>query len=496
MQSHIDLNTHHDRSSPPSIPDQHQITKLFFICITAYFALQILLRVVLGGALETDEAEMLLMTPGLQWGYGPQLPLYNWLQIALFSTFGTNLFALALLKNSLLGLSYAFTFLGLRSQVPPAQAAFATLSVFLIPDIAWEAQRATTHSNMLLATIGATLCAYLWAIKTNSWRHWTLLGLAVGCGGIAKYNYWVVPLGLVLASLTIPSIRRALLTPRALIVPALAAIIVTGPYLWMARHSDVALSSVSKLDLAEKPAGVLPQGVSLYTQGILVLSALAALVAVALWLTSPRANKAKSADETASALLLRAGVITVLLGALAVWIGGFGHITPRWLLPMVYTIVIGVFLRLYPKLNRRRVMIYAGIIVVFAALVFAGLSYDRYKPNARKDIVFSELAANIEALNLPSDTLIVADFYVGGNLADLRPDWHIRSDLPASAQSDDVADVLLLTRNKNDDLTTLAQRVDWPYAGTANYGETGQIELPAEHTDSTLTLHYLRGAAE
>ena len=52
-------------------PFQPRASLVFVTAITAYFAVQIGLRLWLGGALETDEAEMMVMTPGLRWGYGP-----------------------------------------------------------------------------------------------------------------------------------------------------------------------------------------------------------------------------------------------------------------------------------------------------------------------------------------------------------------------------------------------------------------------------------------
>ncbi len=45
-----------------------------------YFLCHIGLRLLAGGALGLDEAEILLDARYLAWGYGPQFPLYAWLQ--------------------------------------------------------------------------------------------------------------------------------------------------------------------------------------------------------------------------------------------------------------------------------------------------------------------------------------------------------------------------------------------------------------------------------
>jgi hypothetical protein len=471
-------------------------TRLFFLILTLYFVAQIALRLILGGALETDEAEMLLMTPGLRWGYGPQLPLYNWLQTGLFAVFGETLFALSLLKNLLLWATYALLFVGLRAFVPARIAALSTLSLFLIPDIAWEAERATTHSNMLLATISATIAGFLWSLRTGQWRHWALFGLAMGLGGIAKYNFWAIPAGLVLAALTIPEARQRLLSLRALIAPVIATAIVAGPYLWMRANPDLALSSVGKMELSEEAARLIPEGVSLYLQGLVVLLILPTLVAAVLWVLSRRQTAETSVHWSVS-LFQRTGIVLALAGLILVWVADVGHITPRWLLPIVLPLVIALYLHLSARLSRAATLGYLGTLALLAVLVFAGLSLDRYKDGARRDLDFMPLVQMIEDMNLPEDTLIVADFYVGGNLARIRPDWRILSDLPAGARMEEATQLLLLSRNMRAEqgLSQLAARVGWPYASEADYGAEQQIALPFHHGEKTLPLRLLHGTA-
>ncbi len=69
------------------------------LLIAAYFAAQTALRTALGGSFEVDEAEMIVMAQDFQLGYGPQLPLYNWLQAAAFRLFGVGTLARAALKH-------------------------------------------------------------------------------------------------------------------------------------------------------------------------------------------------------------------------------------------------------------------------------------------------------------------------------------------------------------------------------------------------------------
>ena len=62
-----------------------------------YFSLQMVMRLFTSQSAELDEAEQLLWTQDLRWGYGPQPPLYSWLQWVLFEVFGVSILALALL---------------------------------------------------------------------------------------------------------------------------------------------------------------------------------------------------------------------------------------------------------------------------------------------------------------------------------------------------------------------------------------------------------------
>ncbi|WP_198403518.1 glycosyltransferase family 39 protein [Celeribacter ethanolicus] len=96
---------------------------------------------------------MIIMAQGFHLGYGPQLPLYNWLQAISFCLFGTNTFALTIVKNLLLATFYIALFDALKRLLPDRLALFGTLGAFLLPNMFWESQRAGTHSIALFATM-------------------------------------------------------------------------------------------------------------------------------------------------------------------------------------------------------------------------------------------------------------------------------------------------------------------------------------------------------
>lgn len=464
-------------------------TRLFFLAITAYYILQIVQRLVMGGGLEADDGEMLMMTPGMQWGYGPQLPFYNWLQVGVFAVTGKTLLGITFLKHFMLWATFALLFVGLRAWLPAKQAAIASLSLFLIPDIAWEAERITTHSNAMLAAISGTFAGFLWVMRRGRWRDWLLLGLAVGIGGISKYNYWVVPLTLALVALTLPAPRKALLSPRALVVPVIATAICVGPYLWMQANKTIAMASASKFGMSEAPAALIPEGVIEYLGGLVALLALPMIVAGIMHLLSRKAPRAPNPAPWLPKLMMRIAVFSMIAGLAVVWLSGAGNVTTRWLLPIVIPLVLAIYMTLSDRISRKATLTACLSVGLLALGVFAGLAHDRYKDGARRDYDFEGLAQHIESLNLPPDTLIVSGFYLGGNLALLRPDWDIASTLPTAIRDREAAHVLFVSRY-DEDLIARAEFVGWSHVNDAIFDPRVQIDLPAHHSDATISVYY------
>ena len=82
--------------------------------LAAYFALQVILRLLAVSSLGLDDAEMVVITQALQPGYGSQPPLYNWLQVAFFAVFGFGAPAIVILHFVLLCAVYVLVFLSAR----------------------------------------------------------------------------------------------------------------------------------------------------------------------------------------------------------------------------------------------------------------------------------------------------------------------------------------------------------------------------------------------
>ena len=182
---------------------------LILLCYGAtYFAL----RLAVDGTLERDEAEIVYLVQELHPGYGPQPPLYAWLQWLAFETFGLNWFGLLILKDVLLMGSYFCMARAAHPLVGPQAALAAAAALALSPQIGWEGPRIQTHSVLVVTLSCATLWCYVALLGKASLPRYAMLGLLCGLGLQAKYNYGFLLAGLVVASLLVPEHRRALWT--------------------------------------------------------------------------------------------------------------------------------------------------------------------------------------------------------------------------------------------------------------------------------------------
>ncbi|AMY67888.1 transmembrane protein [Frigidibacter mobilis] len=312
--------------------DDGRVTRIFLGLLAGYFLLQLGLRVVLGGAFEPDEAELVLLAKGFHWAIGSQPPLYEWGQSLFFRLFGTNTFALVAHKNLWLFAAYVAMFAGLRRIVTPGAAAIGALSLIFLPNFAWEAQRSNSHTAAMATMVCATVWAFL-RLDRGRMADWVVFGLVIGLGGLSKANYWLVPPALILAGLTLRDWRARLADPRLALALLLAAAICAPSYGQMLAQPQMTFSDTWEF----AKGGALVPG-PLWVTGLLRLGT---QLAVALALPTiilgavcviRRRRPSTGPDEQ---LLLRAAAIAAVLAAVAVMLGNVGFVRGRWLMPVL-----------------------------------------------------------------------------------------------------------------------------------------------------------------
>ncbi len=219
----------------------------FIFLLSGYFSLHILLRVLVSDSLDYDEAEQALLGQWLLPGYTEQPPLYTWVQYFLFELFGKNVFAVGLLKNVLLFLSYLFVYLSAERLLKDTRAAIlATSSLLLIPQIAWESQRDMTHTTLVVFAAAAVLWLALRLVENRTLLNYCLMGIFCGIGFLAKVNFALFLTILILTLLTLPEGRKLLFSRLIFISFALTLAISAYYFIWMFNNQDIVFSATHK----------------------------------------------------------------------------------------------------------------------------------------------------------------------------------------------------------------------------------------------------------
>lgn len=389
--------------------------------ILGYFALHVVLRVTSPGGLGLDEAEQMVATQTLEWGYGPQPPLYAWMQWALFQAMGPGKLGLALLKNGLLAVAYlALWAAAIRATGSARLAAVAALSLFLMPAVAWEAQRALTHSVLAVAVAALTV---LWAVRRvgappehpPGWGAVAALGALAAAGLLAKANFLFLLVGLAGALAATRRLHR-----RCLGSVALAAALMAGPALWMARHPALVGQSADKFG-AEAGAGpgAALDGLLALGGAVLAFAALlAAAHAVLFWWRLPRSEAPAPGLTRFLGLWLAFGLAAV---AIAVVATGTTEVKERWLQPVLTPLPLAATLAAASRIGRGALAPFLALVGALAVAVLVALPLNLRHGGDNPSYQSAPFAAAAAALPAGPGLALVEDDFLAGNLRLLRP---------------------------------------------------------------------------
>ena len=197
------------------------------------------LRMAYAGSVEPDDADLVLYTQRLAWGYSDQGPLYSWLCEPAFRVFGVGEVALTAVRTAVLFVGCVLLYHNARLLCRDRHLAIlAAYSVLLIPNLSWHALVYLTHTNLLLVVCLATLFTFLRLARDGRTSDYLLFGAACGAGMLAKYNFVWFAAALVAAGLTVAPVRRRLLDVRLLLAGAVCGLIVLPHALWMLENQE------------------------------------------------------------------------------------------------------------------------------------------------------------------------------------------------------------------------------------------------------------------
>lgn len=330
-----------------------------------------------------DEGEQLIVTQDLAFGYSSQPPLYNWLQFGFFQLFGMNPFAMIALKQSILLGIFAVTYLAWRkSGLNVARAAACTFSMVLITEVGWELQRTRTHlaAAVLMSSLFVLCTFHIFQSEKHCSRFqkiglYSLLGLIVGLGVLAKYNFLVLPVAIAIAAMFFKPFRDRVLSPWVLLSILTALLVVLPHVFWVLANKDLWASGTGTSFGLRNGAAFLVsrfEGFQSFGKKLFMFYLQAAcLIAIILldwrdWHFSSKIVYSELSESTKRFVNLVgfASLIAIALSLMAVLLSGMTLFKSRWL-------VTAAFLSIGPFLIRSRILAGPNVRRMFWLIVFA-----------------------------------------------------------------------------------------------------------------------------
>ncbi len=347
----------------------------FLLVMGVYFAVQFLGRLIASPTTDLDESEQLLATQQLAWGYGPQPPLYTWLQFPLIKLFGPCVFPLALLKAILLFILYALTYFNARLVTRNHWlATLAACSLLFLPQIAWESQRDLTHSVLVTIFAAATFHVFLRLAQTPSPSWFIALGTCIGLGTLSKYSYGVFLAGIVCAALSDREWRKTVCHRGVIVSLCVAGVIVAPHLIWVTQHTRDATATARKFQMLGDASWVAATGLGLKNLIVAVTSYTAALLAIyalCCWRKSPDvATSPPTTGRDANRLMFRAMVFILSLLAVGVLLFKATGFKDRWFSPVFIWLPVLLVSALRARLDGARV----GGMILLTVVIGLGIA--------------------------------------------------------------------------------------------------------------------------
>ncbi len=207
----------------------------FFGALVVYLALIALIKgqLYLGGL--GHDADQVVLSQVFQLGYDNRNPpLFTWLVIAAQELFGPGLGAVLAVKSLTMLALYGFLYLAARRALrDPALAVLAALAPFAMYEVGlWMAIKySNTAALAALCMVSVYVLLRLGESGRTFW--YVSFGIVAGLGLLAKYNYAIILVALVLASLFDAGFRARLRDRRILLSLGIALAIVAPHATWM-----------------------------------------------------------------------------------------------------------------------------------------------------------------------------------------------------------------------------------------------------------------------
>ena len=409
--------------------------------LLAFTLANVALRVATSPALKWDEAEQMLWSQQLALGYGAQPPLYTWLQWGMNQLLGPSVLALSALKHSLMALGFVCMWQAGRELLGPRGAWWASASMLLLPPIGWYSVRDQTHSILVTSMACAAWWLLLRIVRRRQPRDFALLGLVCACGLLAKYSFALVIGAMLVAALSVPEARRALLSRGWWLAPLVGTLVLLPHALWLLSHlHEATTGTLDKMQIRpERSLGIgllsLADGVG----GMVLLWMLVALWAFGrAWTRSPLTP----AQPWAQQVFRRYLALTLLALLAMVLVAGVTTFKGRWMQPLLCMVPLAAFAA-RPELQQHpRARHYSAAVLLMATLILVMAFVRPWLSGARGEAdelnhPVRELAAELSQLGYDGRSpIIAADHMMAGMLRTRFPQATVASCHPGDGAVD------------------------------------------------------------
>ncbi len=396
-----------------------------FLFLFGCCGLHALLRWAVSETAGIDDVDQILRAQIWSWGYGPQPPLYTWLTKIFLGTFGYSVFSMLLLKELLIlaiyGLVYASTRELTRNHLC-ALAATALLSAN--PSIAWEAHRELTHSVLVSACSIATIYFFL-RLAPDRWLTYFLFAACSGLGMLAKYNFAILWLALMLGALSVKPLRPLVFNRKMLVALLIGLAICVPHFLWVLQHRELAFSSVHKLKIVP-PGDWLPVALGLTKWLEVTLSDVGPLLGVLALVFGKDVTRLAIATPRENLLWRTLFWILLLVTGSIVWFS-VSEVRERYVQPLFVWLPVLLLAALRDRVSAGRattLVALAAAVAIMIVLIAPGrvLLTERLGKNEVLNTPFRKLAQDLKPAVDKADCLLAENHILAGNLRLWFPD--------------------------------------------------------------------------
>lgn len=290
-----------------------------------------------------------------------------------------------------------------------------------MPQIVWEAQRALTHSVLVLAMTICLFAVFWQVLERGRRRDYLLLGFVMGLGLLSKYNFILLPAGMIIAATAMPTLRGRLKWPFLLLSFLIAAVMVSPVAVWAINNPEIAGGSIHKLGLGNiDPFKARILGTTALIVGIAGFLGVAGVVLGSFFILRNRGSVAE-APLLLWFMAYAAGATLILLWIIVLVSGGTA-VKDRWLMPLAWAFVPALTVWLWPLLRSGQQKVLGGIVLGLWVAAMALLPIATLFDPGYRSADFAALMDEVVLIEPDAKTVVSNSSWILGNLAFARPD--------------------------------------------------------------------------